>query len=560
MLLPFLEKVGRPHLRNDDSEDELPEIRELLQEDAKKRSEELKTIKQRALEQQTAITLQGDECDDLFISTDPKTILKDEDDTRRSKQSKQSMVRKKVAQLAHLHSAAWVKKASVISPSRIQKDFPSVLQEIAVSGSSANLQRIMLAQVQEHSSREIRRKEEEWTKYGGHLVQKLVAPAENFDYAMKAIAGRALEAVRTERSIFMETESDNDNDENDEWEPETQTLLSPPSDEDQDDDLCSQEVMLVDGDVIMVGEEVNADESDSDDLRVHKAKKHVILSDSEEEGIHKPGLGDIFNHSPSSGLATEDEYDKENNTKLIFDEGEDKENRRVVRHSPISQNHGIFDVTDSPEPSPRKFNLDDASLTTRRPFQELLSEGPKTLFAVSSSTQTFISKLQQASPSRDTLAPTPTLKPFLPESSFGFSQFSRAELDPSDAAPLQPSFSELFEFGTEQRSPSLNLLENQFEEVELFQFVFSRAFLMSFPHTKPICDEIRDSTKLKSVTTLGLTQDVAAVVHLQPAFQAEASLARKANAIFEKEQAFVIEANTRKVARQHTELYVNELG
>jgi len=60
--------------------------------------------------------------------------------------------------------------------------------------------------------------------------------------------------------------------------------------------------------------------------------------------------------------------------------------------------------------------------------------------------------------------------------------------------------------------------------------------------------------------TLDLTQDVAAAMQLQPAFQAEDSLVRKAEAIFEKEQAFVIEANTKKLGRQPTELYVNELG
>ena len=77
---------------------------------------------------------------------------------------------------------------------------------------------------------------------------------------------------------------------------------------------------------------------------------------------------------------------------------------------------------------------------------------------------------------------------------------------------------------------------------------------------KSISEENLISAKENRTNTLDLTQDVAAAMQLQPAFQADESLVRKANAIFEKEQAFVVEANTRKVARQHTALYVNELG
>ena len=420
----------------DDSEDELPEITELLHEDATKRhAEELKKMKKWALEQQTAAASQGNEDDDLVISTDPKTTIKEEEENRRSRPSK-SVARKTVAQLAHINPAQ-AKKALVVSPTRLRHDFPSVMQD--VSGSSADLQRIMLVQAQEHASRERRRKLDEWTKYGGRLAQKPVAPAENFECAVKAIAGKGLDIVKAGKYDQMEAESDNDGDQ--EWGPET------------------------------------------NDLR-------------------------------STELTTDDEYDKENNTKLMYDQGEDKENQRVVRHAPISKKYTIFDVTDaallSPESSTPNFSPDVNSIA-RRPFQELLSESSATatLLAASSSTQTFVSKLQQASPLVSSLAPAPSLKPFLREGSGfeGFSQFSQVEPD-AFGAPLQPGFSELFE----------------------------------------------------SADALDLTQDVAAAIQLQPAFQAEESLVRKADAIFEKEQAFVIEANSKKVTRQPTELYVNELG
>lgn len=473
------ERVEMTHLLDDpeDSEDELPEITELLQEDAKKRyAGDLKKMKKRALEQQTAVVLQDSEDDDLVISTDPKTAIKEEAENRRSKQSKLSMARKTVEHLAQVNPAAQAKKLFVLSPSRIRKDFPSVIKDVTISGSSADLQRIMFAQVKEHEFREIKRKEQEWTRHGGHLAPKPITLAENFEYAVKAIAGKGLEIVNARKSCPMGAESDNnsDIDEDEEWGPNTRGSTSPEINQAQnDDDVETQEIMLADGDITMVAEEQNADDSDADFTRVHKSRRNLVLSDSDEEVIDKHGLAELeFPRSPTVGLATEDEYDKENNTKLMYDQGEDKENKRVVRHQPISKRRTIFDVADSilssPESTPRDFCLDDVNSTTRRPFQELLSEGPKAnLFASSGSTQTFVSRLQQASPLASTLAPAPTLKPFLSEGS-GFIGFSQEEPEAFGAAPLQLGFSDLFASGTEKRELPLNLAKDIFEEVDKF--------------------------------------------------------------------------------------------
>jgi len=479
--LSLPERAEMPHLLDDpdDSEDELPEITELLQEDAKKRhAEDLKKMKKRVLEQRTVAILQDSEDDDLVISTDPRTAIKEEAENRRSKQSKLSMARKTVAHLAQVNPAAQAKKLSVLSPSRIRKDFPSVIQDVTISGSSADLQRIMFAQVKEHEFREIRRKEQEWTRHGGHLAPKPIALAENFECAVKAIAGKGLETVKFRKSSRMGAESDNnsDTDEDEEWGPDTRGSTSPKTNQAQNDDgVETQETMLADGDITMVAEDQNADdsESDADFTRLHKSRRNLVLSDSDEEVIDKHGLAELeFPRSPTVGLATEDEYDKENNTKLMYDQGEDKENKRVVRHQPISKRHTIFDAADSilssPEPASRNFCLDGVNSNTRRPFQELLSEGPK--LATPSPTQTFVSKLQQASPLVSTLAPAPTLKPFLSEGS-GFIGFSQVEAEAFGAAPLQPGFSDLFESGTEKRHLPLNLAKDIFERVDKFHFV-----------------------------------------------------------------------------------------
>jgi mediator of replication checkpoint protein 1 len=421
--------------------------------------------------------LQDNEDDDLVISTDPKTTIKEEGENRRLKQQKQSMARRTVAQLAHVNPAVQSKKVSAYSPNRIRKDFPSTIQESNVSGSSTDLQQRMFAQAKEHAFREIRRKEEEWTKHGGRLAPKSVVPAESFECVVRAIAGKGLETVKAGRADRMEAESDYDSleGEDEEWKLEMRGSASPEANEVQNDESETQETIHVDGDITIVAEEQDVDDSDIDNTKVHTSKRNLVLSDSEEEGIDKRGLQvPIFRRSStSSGLATEDEYDKENNTKLMYDQGEDKENRMVVRHAPI------FNISNaalsSPESSPRNFSIGDFKSTVRRPFQELLpEEGPKS-FATSSSTQTFVSKLQQASPMASTLAPTPTLKPFLLEGSgfAGFSQFSQAGPKTSGVAPLQPGFSELFDSDTEKKNLPLNLPKDRFEEVAGFPFVVS---------------------------------------------------------------------------------------
>lgn len=60
---------------------------------------------------------------------------------------------------------------------------------------------------------------------------------------------------------------------------------------------------------------------------------------------------------------------------------------------------------------------------------------------------------------------------------------------------------------------------------------------------------------LRRQKPLGLTQDLI----LQPAFQVDDKLLRKADAIFEKEQGYIVEAASKK-ATKAPEFYVNEVG
>ena len=126
----------------------------------------------------------------------------------------------------------------------------------------------------------------------------------------------------------------------------------------------------------------------------------------------------------------------------------------------------IFDIrSDSPSLPDRDFTpssslneraLDEEpNLNRRRPLGELLSEESSITSPIvhTSFTQSFAAKLQQASPSSNTL--TSFLSREGPQPAFdGFSQFSEVEPDKFRPAPLlQPGFSELFESATERQKP-----------------------------------------------------------------------------------------------------------
>ena len=461
---------------SDDSEGELPEVGELLKQDAEKRSaEELKKIKNFALKQPKVVTYDVDDDDELVVSTNPRAAVKEEEEHRRSKQSRPSAARKVLAQYGNVKTT---KKATIISPSRIRKDFTSIIQDPSLT--SREFTRVMLLKAQEHATREIRKKEEEWTKHGGHLAAKVSVPVEGFELAVKAIAGQGLEKVKARKSHQMDVDGDS-SEEDEEWTPDLRGSASPASGEGLEDGAGIDGNEFGDADITMVAEEGDWDDSDADKTKVHKSRRNFVLDSDGEDADENMPVKSIHQKnrraSTSSGLATEDENDKENNTKLMYDQGEDKENVRVVRHSPVSKRHSIFDLTErglaSSSPGSHIFgdernHFEDGGLEQRRPFQELMSkESPESKIpSPSTLTQRFANQLHQTSP-LGSLAPAPSLKPFLAEScsstSFGnFSQFSQPEPAVFAAAGLQPGFSELFESGTEKGKTSMIGLDEVF--------------------------------------------------------------------------------------------------
>lgn len=447
-----------------DSEDELPEVAELIKRDAAtKHAEELKELKQRALAiKYTEHVVKDDEEDDLVISLDPKVAVKEEEHRRAGKQSRPSAARRIVENFAHINPTTRAKKISVLSPNRVRKDFPSIIQDPSLASSAKDINRVMLMKAQDQASQEIKRKEEEWAKHGGRLAKKVLTPVKDFECAMKIIAGKGLETFEVAKTCQMDVDAEDTN-KDDEGTPDLRDSASPRSVDDED----KVEDLAMDGDTTMVVDDDDMEE-DADFTKVNQFRRKYLVSDSEEENDENA----LVKHdnmkerqcSTSSDTATEDDHNKENDRELVYEESENKENMNVIPYSPLPET--IFHLTNqggrslSIEAINRRGETGPNGDSTgqRKPFQ-LLSEGsPKSQqFSPSTLTQSFASKLQHASPPSGTLAPAPILKPFLASQGLatlgGFSQFSQ-EPDVF-TAPLQPGFTEFYKSGLEQRNSQI---------------------------------------------------------------------------------------------------------
>ncbi|CAA7260269.1 unnamed protein product [Cyclocybe aegerita] len=545
-----------------DSDSDLPDIGEVLKYGVaeSKRKKQLQEMKKRALEAQLKAASTAAADDELeIVRADPKTTIKEEVDHRRSGKGRRvSEGRKRQLQLAHINPTKMSTKPNALSPEKIKKDFVTVItQHKTVAGSQAHLNQLLAVKAEEEARRLKQAKEEEYKRHGGHIATNPFAQTQGLAIAFQEIAERGLQAVKTKNDDQMVVDDGEDEDEDEDWDPALRGSVSPePNEEAEDEADENNENMTFDEDITMV-DDADAD-ADEENRKVPQRRRNIVASDSEEENDENapaPMRRTEYCRSTSSfELMTEDDQDKENDTRGLLDHSEDKENAAVRRQASIFDLHNMRSGPSSPNTTPRdrsahrRSDLGEGSSGERRPFQELVSEESPTSTQVQTTnlTQSFAAKLQQESPLPSTLGPPSSLRPLLGETSLksisGFSQFSNAgEADGFAPASLQPGFSDLFESMTQiQRSPSRmdkgksRLDGGSFDKVSTGDNDLKRNF--------------------QRTDTLALTQD------LQPAFQPSGGLLRKADAIFEKEQAFVLEAHTKKPSRQNTEIYVNEHG
>ncbi|KAG6877843.1 hypothetical protein C0993_003216 [Termitomyces sp. T159_Od127] len=558
-----------PDLDNDLDED-FPEVGALVEkeeaQESLKRQQKLFAIKQRAMEMQAkAQSFDDDEDDDelqIVQVADMQMMIKEEEADRRSGRKKQvsegrkmqlnlggigSTKREAKEKSLKIHDLELLQRAGARQKKKGDPQMtPSLLAQIVHSRADAARQDI------------IRAKEEEWVQRGGRVKnQDDATPVQDvsklYDEKGSSLPGGS--------AAEMGMEEDDDGSD-DEWSPEFTCLrgsASPSStcgskyeNEDAEDESANN--MVNDHD------HNHSEEEEELDIRLPLRTRRTVLKtfvDSDEEDIAPcsdsvPRLqNSIFKEHGISGKPnlehrgsissledrTENEEDKENETSRMFDWGEDKENKAVVRHIPLDEKvplgarkgplFGLGSRRLSMSPA---HPADDENIV----LNEVVDEDP---FASPSRPsrlpKSFEARLKLASPSTAQSSTIPlNLTPFISTEPkpLEFSQFLD---EPSDvvSATLQSGFSDFFDSGTEKQKATTT--ERSIESV----------------------DKESPRDRLAGADALDLTQDIT----LQPAFEVNGTFLRKADQIFEKEQEYVLEAANKKVHLE-PELYVNDHG
>ncbi|KAF7331788.1 MRC1 domain-containing protein [Mycena kentingensis (nom. inval.)] len=483
-----------PPLDSADDDDELPDVAEIVSQvnEDKMRQQRLEELKARKLkllaEQRGAVSVLDDDEDELMLSEGRKKQL--------------------LASGIGLHGGS-------------------------AGGGGKHAHGQLLRDVKMRAERDgamiVQAKEGEWAKRGGNVMAAgdVGQNSAMMSETLKELAtkGKANAEAREARMRLDDEEDDEDYDGSDpDWTGDG-----------------NEDITMVDEE----GEE--EEEEDGENAAPVRATtiraQRIILDSDEEDNVDENAV-----QLPESGSVspTEEEGDKENDKGLMFEGGDDKENRSVIRHPLGSLRrpallgrqeslHGLEDgFTRSLSMSPGDAPIDDEEDNeneSRKPLQKLRT-------ADDSDSDPFTSQpsslgLRRSSPvSTRPTTPDLTLRPSMEPAAFGaklksltgFSQFSEAgdgqEMSfKGKTAGLQAGFSDLFDSGSKKSTNGGGLFDLR-----------------------------------KTASALGLTQDV----QLQPAFEVGERLKQKAEAIFAKEQEYIWEDANKN--DEKPQLYVTEHG
>jgi len=470
----------------------VPGIRGKLTDKAISKEQALRDHKLRILETQSVAT--HDDASDSDLEVGPPTKL--EQQRKLAEQKKMSYGQRMFLKNAHASTQEFV-----LNPQATKEELEAVQDHVIKTGiRDPKLFHLWIRQVAEKDNmRQIKRKEEMWKRLGGAIEEHRTSAS--ISDAMENQIRKRLD-VWAKQAEMKEIETCNldqilDEGENSDWTPETRGSTSPVH-KDEHTDYERMELGETNDDLLedQNAQEADSNEDQSDDEEslapetlVKFKRRHCVRivdseqSDSEEydSSIRKPKIEHYL--VSSSDDRTEDENDKENDTRLMFDRSEDKENKAVTRHEPLS-NRSIFDEQEyDSSPSPPHIssrgleheNWDSSQITTssrgkRRPFSVISAISPSfPRRQPSSLTQVFATQLKHSSQIRkpieddgeeDVFGSTPLLAPVFGGENTkedkkpappGFSQFSQdgsGSMCLDAPAPLQPGFSELFESGT----------------------------------------------------------------------------------------------------------------
>ncbi|OCH87897.1 hypothetical protein OBBRIDRAFT_795748 [Obba rivulosa] len=567
---------------NANGDEDMPDIRSLLQEEEKKRAEEVKRaqlgeLKRRALEHQRQQRMEaeargdednGDDDDDLVIvQPDMQSVVKEEARSRKSlKNVKTSLGRVKQLALA----GPLRKPASKIAPRGNDKDsgkktFVSLEKGFAsarpsmkgreqdgVEFTQAKLNQMLRESANEQAMDLVKGKEEEWLRLGGKIQRSSDPGDAQGKEALLTIISKGLSAGS---GIAAADDSATDSGGSDEdWIPDQDEGQGSGEEGEDARDVGSSDEENAGKDVSAVPKGSSHEQSDATDdgerlvVRPRRSRfkgRTFGVLDSEDEnddhGLEFPSTGSLLipessylgsDSSPRSELSVraaalhrtsmsslEDGTDKENDMRLMFDRGEDKENTAIAIQSPVTDRtvrrqlgqgsrHGrtlLAMLSDDED------NMDGlVSPKNRAPLQDLAEDGEKV-----ESHFDFPVLEQRKSPSSDTDFVQPD---DLPESD---KVVPVRDLSPSPSILKVLKVGGLSQFFTQQQSAAGR-------------------------------NQIRG---LGNNDDLSLTLDVS----LQPALEITQGVRQKADNIFEKEQESLVEKSGEGGA-QRRKLYINDDG
>lgn len=327
-----------------DSDDEMPSVTSIIQQSSGKQ-QKLRAMKQVALQHaDSSIAFDANSEDDdlLVVKDDMHAVAREEAAQRRLDKVHGSPV-KDMATLRRINHPSV--RAAAVSPLEIsERELHELAKPFFVrreKGSKSQLtkkqlDRMTLMQHTEVQRKSTKSREEEWVKRGGKLSRGIDDDDSKISLSQKlgAYAEQGLKAAEAGGAVGDEPSADESDED---YNPNLRGSASPePTDADEDhgDPSDNMEISQV--------PRPQLDEEEEEVVAPIRRNKFgqrnprvVVGSDDEGERPAYRNLARVQRDSASSMESqTEDENDKENSAKLMYDRSEDKENKAVVRHEP----------------------------------------------------------------------------------------------------------------------------------------------------------------------------------------------------------------------------------
>ncbi|KAI6105443.1 hypothetical protein F5141DRAFT_1064629 [Pisolithus sp. B1] len=550
------------------SDDDMPAIGQIIrQEQEKPRAEELRQnlqAKKLALLKSRTGPSNITQDDDLeIVKDDMHSVAREAAAKRRADKSQRSPVKMKVLAMAmgckRISRVRDSGSKSASLPTFSEQQLKHFAKPVFARGNKADkealrkqeLDRMMMQQHEREKLRLIKQREEEWIQKGGRVLREGESKdaQASLSQAVETYAHRALKEVEEAEAMdsgMGDSESDDDYTPSIRGSPGAEQVVEEGTD--TDDDREEHSTTVSDQGAQLTDDEENVAPSRRKS-GMRKSTRMILGSDDEDS--ERPAQSSTFvsvvgdqgapQHRASAssiGSQTEDENEKENNTKLMFDRSEDKENKAVVRHSPVLTRSALG-LRVGPLLSIEGGTQRDSSVTS-----------PADCDPVIASQEIVRTPLKELSQEDD----DPFLQPaFVPRHSFTERLLRSGPSTPprTMSSPKQGLGSPASLRSERSRRHSLISSEGGNDENDAPGFK-PQPLLLSFMETS-----VKRSPEARlmpfNAANRGLSQ------FFSPALEVGSTLRRKADMIFEKEQEYVVAA-AQKEQRPKEVLYVNDHG